>query len=162
MPAAVAVQSSDKAVLKAVLKAMKKSKSTSGWTMMASPSDDWKISFKHRDDNGICTEYPTDLKILNHAKKSGYHKFFSDSEPVLMVPATWVHASMSEAVMAAKFLHDGAELIIDQSCGSSSSSKHGISYTMLQVQLPGHYSTVTLGTPSLFINGVRVISGTVE
>ncbi len=137
-----------------------------GWYLYARSDSDWVITFR-KTIKGDVGEPNVDVTVVLEDKVSicgkwGSVKSFEDSNEVYIPAPTRVHLSYGAVRTVAKFLLEGCHLSIYGSSGSTSSSKHGLSFVSLQCSVKGHCDTVVIGSESTYINGKIVCCGAVE
>jgi hypothetical protein len=142
--------------------------SDSSWVVYARASDGWKLTF-WRNVKGqigdpearitVCTDYV--VRVDGH--RGSQVKAFSDCEPVIVREPTGLHLSRDTAGLAAKMLADGGKLSVDCQCGSTNSSRHGLSFYSLSVTLPRFpYATLAIGGDTVCKDGNVLSSGAVD
>ena len=136
------------------------------WCLRADSSDEWRIRFTRTIEGeagepDVYVTVATDARIAPQ-RKSGAHRSFSDSEEVIIPLARYICVTMSTATVAAQMLLAGSRLHIQQSSGSTSSSRLGLAFLDLEASIPGcGYGTVTLDS-TVFANGRQIISGSIS
>ena len=138
----------------------------SGWTISARKESDWNIRF-HRTIRGKIGEPDVEVDVImdDHVYiqgRFGNVRSFSDSEEVYIPEPTRIHLSYASVHTVAKMLLDGCSLYVLGSAGSTNSSKHGLAFLSLECRLKGIDDRITIGHPSVYVNGRVVICGTVE
>ena len=137
-----------------------------GWTIFARSIKDWRITFS-KTIKGDVGEPDVDVVVIledtvNVRGKWGSVRSFSDADEVYIPNPTRMHLSYSDVHIVAKLLLDGCHLIITGSSGSTTSSKHGLSFVSLSSTVKGCDGTVEIGHMSTYVHGKMVCCGTVE
>jgi len=141
------------------------------WSLYANASDGWKVTF-WRSVKGAIGEpdayvtVETD-SIVWQDGKTGRVKPFDDSEEVIVPAATRVWLRGGDVRTAAKLLLDGWHFRVQHSGGSTSSSRHGLSFLSLKAERRGvkvndNWDTVEVGGSTTLVNGTIVCRGAVE
>lgn len=141
------------------------------WYFRASPETDWKITFSRtvagavgEPDSYVTVQTDT---VVHRRGDTGLVKSFSDSHEVIVPAATAARLSGADARTAATLLLDGWRFEVNQSSGSTSSSKHGLAFLSLHVERRGskatdNWDSLEIGTASVLVNGCFVVRETVE
>ena len=136
------------------------------WCLRADADSEWQIRFTRtiRGENGdpdVYVTVNTDSKVRPQ-RKSGPSRSFSDSDEVIIPLAkSLCLTSGTQTAVAAKMLLAGSTLDIEDSSGSTSSSKYGLAFLSLRATVPGcRWGSVTLDD-STFINGRQIIAGSI-
>lgn len=137
-----------------------------GWVISARKESDWNVRF-HRTIRGKIGEPDIEVDVIMDDKvcvqgRFGQVRSFSDSEEVYIPEPTRIHLSYASVHTVARMLLDGCFLYVLGSAGSTSSSKHGLAFLTLECRLKGIDDRITIGHPSVYVNGRMVICGTVE
>lgn len=141
------------------------------WSVRAGKDTDWKITFTRTvrgevGDPDVYVTVETDAYITRHGH-TGKVKSFDDSDEVFVPEATRVWLSGADARTAATLLLDGWRFDICHSSGSTSSSRHGLSFLSLHVERRGskgtdNWDSLEIGSASVLVNGFFVLRGAVE
>lgn len=137
-----------------------------GWFLSAWKDRGWALTFR-KTVKGDVGEPDVDVTVVLDDKVSicgkwGNVKSFEDSNEVYIPEPRMMHLSYGAVRTVAKFLLEGCHLSIYGSSGSTSSSKHGLSFVSLQCSVKGCNDTITIGTESTYVNGKIVCCGAVE
>lgn len=134
------------------------------WALRASKAGLWRIRFERcvRGKSGQPDSYCTavlDSKVIQHGRV-GWVRPFDDASEVVVPECQSIFLAHDDCKLAAQFLLDGWTLAVVASCGSTSSSAHGISTLSLHAYPPFLVGTsVVIGGQTLVVNGHRVICG---
>lgn len=154
-----------KAFLRKVIKHNATCSMREDWSLRASPATDWKVVFERTipgevgepDEEVIVT---TDQVVTIYGK-TGAVKSFDDSQEVIVCEPRRVNLN-GETPLAAKLLLDGFSLEVHCSSGSTSSSRHGLSFYTLTARNRelSHYS-LTIGGETVAKDGQQILSSVV-
>ena len=139
------------------------------WSLYASEETEWHVVFRRTIPGEIgepdqYVEVSTD-SVVTFSGENGRVKVFDDADEVVIPECSRVSLDGQDCRTAAKFLADGKwRLVVVHSGGSTSSSKHGLSFIYLQLERrnPDSWDILSIGSHSVLVNGVHVVRGAAE
>lgn len=139
------------------------------WTAHASRETDFTLEF-YRRIRGSVGDAEQEIRVRTSTQFSlryrpGNESYAGDS-PVLLVECHRVYFGHTDTSTLCYFLkqHDGIRLSIEGHRGSTSTSKHGLSFYNVSAHWPAlpKYTGIMIGQETIAINGRSVMSGSVD
>lgn len=138
------------------------------WTAHASRETDFTLEF-YRRVRGNIGDAEQEIRVRTFTQfslryRAGEASFAGDN-PVMLVDCHRVYFGNGDTSILCYFLkHDGIKLSIEGHRGSTSTSKHGLSFYHVSAHWPAlpKYTGITIGHESIAINGRPVMSGSVD
>ena len=155
-----------KAFLRKVIRQNREAVFMGGWSVHASPENDWKMLFRRRIEKGVgepeeWVEVQTDAEI-RVSRRTGAIQPFADASEVQVATPKRVYVN-GDSSNVAQLLLSGYDFRVEASAGSTNSSRHGLSFYSLEAtkQELTHYS-LTVGTQTVAKDGETLIGGAVD
>ena len=142
-------------------------RSGEGWRFRADDSTGWRVVFSREIDGDpgdprVTVTVETDAAVsVDNSRTGPAVRPFDDSEPVAIPAARYVSAGGTTCRTVARFLADGWNLAVHHSRGSTSSSRHGLAFSMLEAYTDAGTISATIDQTT-YVNGAQVCSGAVQ
>ena len=138
------------------------------WTLYATQDEGWRVIL-YRTVAGKTGEPDQSVRVETDAGVSltgetGLRKPFSDAAEVIVPEPRRLALHGGDVRTAAKLLLDGWHFVVTASAGSTTSSKLGLAFHRLTLERRGDtgWDIVGIGHESVYVNGDRVIAGSVD
>lgn len=167
--ASISIDSKDgQKFLRRVIRENESLNSDEQWTAHASRETDFTLEF-YRRIRGRVGDAEREIRVRTLTQfslryKPGNESYAGDS-PVMLVECLRVHFGHTDTSTLCYFLkNDGIKLSIEGHRGSTSTSKHGLSFYHVSAHWPAlpKYTGITIGSETVAINGRSVMSGSVD